>query len=90
VYAEETESPPDKTLTALLTRESLLSLPQTLLDDMHRAVKDGDIVELEGLIARIRAIDAGTAGKLWILAKQYDYDTLDGLLSRQGGVDHEP
>lgn len=72
-FAEAEESYED------LTRESLLVLPEELIDQLHHATILGDMDLLLELIERAGRFDAKTARALRSLAERFDYQRLHDL-----------
>jgi PAS domain S-box-containing protein len=64
-----------------LTSEELAVIPAEMRAAMRTAVKSGDMAGLREQIAAARAIDEATAEKLLALARRYDYERLQSLLS---------
>ena len=64
-----------------LTSEALTVIPAEMRAAMRAAVKSGDMAGLREQITAARAIDEATAEKLLALARRYDYERLQSLLS---------
>jgi CheY-like chemotaxis protein len=57
------------------------ALPPELVVAMQQAVVEGDMASLTELIAQAERVDSNTAQRLQALADQYDYESLNRLLS---------
>jgi PAS domain S-box-containing protein len=80
-YADDTEQAQGKLEVQPLTHQELAALPAPLRQAMSQAVEEGDMTGLQLLIAEVEKTDSKVAGKLGILANQYDYATLAHLLT---------
>ena len=90
VYAEEPAATASEEATEL-TPESLIDLPQDLIDPMREAVISADLDQLLTTIQEIEARDPHMAQKLRRLAERFEYQKLLDLFGpSEPAVDSSP
>jgi PAS domain S-box-containing protein len=77
---EEEKDINDRNTGLTITREDIGKLPPELIQEMLRAVEQGEMVRLRELIKKVELIDNSIANGLHTLAKHYDYQKLTDLL----------
>jgi len=69
-----------------LTRESLKSVPDELLSQIHEATVNADLDRLLQLIDQVNNYNVETAKQLRRFAEQFDYQNLLNLLQKEGNT----
>jgi len=64
----------------LIQQEDLASIPDSVRLEMRKALEEGEMLKLKGLIDRIKESDPRIAQGLLFLVKRYDYEQLGKLL----------
>lgn len=81
IFKEDTKKTKMKGLSQPITKELMASLPVILREKMYNYTLLGDNVSLRALISEIEKINPELGQGLMNIAKNYDYDTLNELLS---------
>ena len=84
VYAHEPSAPrPKKDAADELVKEKLAALPETLIRQLHDATLSADQDRMLVLIHHIEKHDVNVAGRMRILAEDFDYQSLLEMTTRQ-------
>ncbi|HQC37582.1 MAG TPA: ATP-binding protein, partial [Thermotogota bacterium] len=80
LYKDPETAPSDSERAPLIQQEDLASIPDSVRLEMRKALEEGEMLKLKGLIDRIKESDPRIAQGLLFLVKRYDYEQLGKLL----------
>ncbi len=80
LYKDPETAPSESERAPLIQQEDLASIPDSVRLEMRKALEEGEMLKLKGLIDRIKESDPRIAQGLLFLVKRYDYEQLGKLL----------